>query len=75
MRLEEIVPIKQNNTFLVIGSIQDVFIDDENIIQKDGFLSIEEAGSICSLGIDAYYKCSFTNRYAYAKPDQPTTSI
>lgn len=72
LQLEEIVPIKQNGTFLVIGSIKDVFIKNENIIQKDGFLSIEKAGSICSLGVDAYYECSLTNRYAYAKPYEPT---
>ncbi len=75
MQLEEIVPIKQNGTFLVIGAIRDVFIEDEHIIEKDGFLSIERIGSICSLGIDAYYQCSLINRFAYAKPDQPTTTL
>lgn len=72
MQLEEIVPIKQNGTFLVIGSIKDVFIKNENIIQKDGFLSVEQAGSICSVGIDAYYQCSLINRFAYAKPYEPS---
>ena len=75
IQLEEIVPIKQNGTFLVIGAIRDVFIEDEHIIEKDGFLSIERTGSICSLGIDAYYQCSLINRFAYAKPDQPTTTL
>jgi hypothetical protein len=75
MQLEEIVPIKQNGTFLVIGAIRDVFIEDEHIIEKDGFISIERAGSICSLGIDGYYQCSLINRFAYAKPDQPTTTL
>lgn len=69
MKLVEILPIKHNNTFLVIGSVTDVFIS-ESVIEKDGFLRIDNSGSICSLGVDAYYETNFLTRIPYAKPDQ-----
>lgn len=70
LQLEEIIPIKQNGTYLVIGAVKDVFINNENIIQNDGFLSIDQSGSMCSVGIDAYYECKQTSRYDYAKPNE-----
>lgn len=70
LQLEEIIPIKQNGTYLVIGAVKDVFVNNETIIQNDGFLSIDQAGSMCSLGIDAYYECKQTKRYDYAKPNE-----
>jgi flavin reductase (DIM6/NTAB) family NADH-FMN oxidoreductase RutF len=75
MELVNIVPIPQNGTFLVIGAVKEVWIHQEQIVQPDGFLAIEQAGSICSLGIDGYYTCNLINRYAYAKPNEPTTIL
>ena len=70
LQLVEIVPIKHNNTFLVIGSITDVLID-ETLIVEDGFIAIENAGSMTSLGIDAYYTTQLNARFGYAKPNLP----
>jgi flavin reductase (DIM6/NTAB) family NADH-FMN oxidoreductase RutF len=67
LSLVEIIPIKHNNTFLIIGSIQHLLFPPE-ILSDDGFLDLVQAGSICSLGIDAYYKTSFLKRLPYAKP-------
>lgn len=67
LRLVEIVPIAHNNTFLVIGAVQDVFVDTA-VVAEDGFINIDQAGSIASLGIDGYYSVSPIGRYAYAKP-------
>ncbi len=66
LNLVEIVPIQYNNTFLVIGSIQDIYLPAE-MIEKDGFISIEKAGSIASLGVDSYYDCKQIVRYDYAR--------
>jgi flavin reductase (DIM6/NTAB) family NADH-FMN oxidoreductase RutF len=74
MELTEIIPIKHNRTFLVIGTVQDIFVD-ETIINKDGYLHIEKAGSITSLGIDGYYETTLKARYKYAKPDIETEEI
>lgn len=68
LTLEEIVPIKLNDTFLVIGKINTIFLEDE-IIYADGFIQLDKAGTVCSNGTDGYYKTALINRYAYAKPD------
>ncbi len=67
MKLVEIIPIKHNATFLVIGAVQDVYLNEE-IVEPDGFIALEKAGSITSLGIDGYYKTMAIGRFDYAKP-------
>jgi flavin reductase (DIM6/NTAB) family NADH-FMN oxidoreductase RutF len=67
MKLVEIIPIKHNATFLVIGAVQNIYLDEE-IIQPDGFIVLEKAGSITSLGIDGYYEAKQLARFDYAKP-------
>ena len=72
--LHQIIPITINNTFLIIGAVQDVYVN-ENIILPDGFIEIEKAGSITSLGVDAYYTAEPIARYKYAKADKPPTMV
>jgi len=67
LTLEEIIPIKLNETFLVIGKIQQVKLE-ENILLHDGFLELDKASSMCSNGIDGYYSTTLIDRYHYAKP-------
>jgi flavin reductase (DIM6/NTAB) family NADH-FMN oxidoreductase RutF len=74
LQLIEVIPIKYNNTFLVIGTVKDVYLQKE-IVQPDGFISIDKAGSITSLGIDAYYSATSLTRYEYAKPGKTPKKI
>lgn len=75
LKLVEVIPIKHNNTYLVIGEVTDVYLPN-SVVNEDGFIEIEKAGSIASLGIDGYYKCEMINRFEYAKPDiQPKCKI
>lgn len=74
LQLVEVVPIKHNNTFLVIGKITDVYLQKE-FVSADGFIAIEKAGSIASLGIDGYYAASPLARYEYAKPSKDVKKI
>lgn len=67
MKMVEIIPIKHNNTFFVIGELQQVRIEG-SIIAADGFIKLEKIESITSLGIDGYYNTSVVGRYSYAKP-------
>ena len=67
LKLVEIVPITHNNTFLVIGAVTDVLIDN-NLIKSGGFLALDEAESLASLGVDAYYTTNRLARFGYAKP-------
>ncbi len=74
LTLEEIMPIKLNDTFLVIGKIKAIYLDDA-FLTADGFLHLDKAGSVCSNGTDGYYQTSLINRYAYAKPDKDAAII
>lgn len=67
MKLVEIIPIKHNNTFFVIGELQQVRIE-KDIIANDGFIKLEKIESLTSLGIDGYYNTTPIGRYSYAKP-------
>jgi flavin reductase (DIM6/NTAB) family NADH-FMN oxidoreductase RutF len=66
MKLIEVVPIKHNNTFFVIGEVVMVEVPKE-VITEDGFIEIEKANSCCSLGVDGYYKVEKIMRLPYAK--------
>ncbi len=66
LKLVEIVSIKHNNTFLVIGEITDVIVA-EGLIANDGFINIDEATSMACLGLDAYYTTTKATRYGYAR--------
>ncbi|HLP39381.1 flavin reductase family protein [Lacibacter sp.] len=74
MELKEIIPIKFNNTFFVIGAVTAVFAD-EQILAADGFLDLEKANIITSLGIDGYYATERLARFSYAKPGKELTRI
>jgi len=74
MELFEIIPLRMNNTFLVVGQLKDAFIE-KAALKEDGFLELSSAGSMVSLGLDAYYETVPHSRFAYAKPDQPPRSI
>ena len=66
LELKQIIPIELNGTFFVIGAIQDIFYPEE-IQEEDGFLALEKAGSLCSLGTSAYYETKRLGKLAYAK--------
>jgi flavin reductase (DIM6/NTAB) family NADH-FMN oxidoreductase RutF len=75
LSLREIVPITLNATFLVIGQLEQVLIDPALQPTSDGFLHLDQAGSICSNGLDAYYHTELIDRYDYAKPGIPVQKI
>jgi flavin reductase (DIM6/NTAB) family NADH-FMN oxidoreductase RutF len=68
LSLKEIVPILLNDTFLVIGQLEQVLIHSSLQPSTDGFLHLDQVGSICSNGLDAYYNTILIDRFAYAKP-------
>ena len=75
LSLKEIVPITLNATFLVIGQLEQVSMDPSLKPTTDGFLHLDQAGSICSNGLDAYYHTTLIDRYAYAKPDNAAEKL
>lgn len=67
LTLQEILPIRTNDTYLVIGKINAVQLEDDFLLQ-DGFIDLHKAGSVCSNGTDHYYKTVPLARFKYAKP-------
>jgi len=68
-KLVEIIPIKHNGTFFIIGSIEQIWVHPD-LPGADGFLHLERAGLITSTGLDAYYTTRPVERLAYAKPGE-----
>ena len=66
LELSEIIPIKANDTFLIIGKLKHVFLD-ESTVSHDGFINIQRTGSLASLGMDAYYETIPVKRFKNAK--------
>jgi flavin reductase (DIM6/NTAB) family NADH-FMN oxidoreductase RutF len=70
LTLQEIVPIKINDTFLVIGKIHTIQLTN-GLLMPDGFIDLHKAETVCSNGIDSYYTTKPLGRLHYAKPGQP----
>jgi len=67
MKLEQTIPIPLNGTILIIGSVQQISIDDA-LVGDDGFVSLENANVLVSQGLDAYFEVQSLGRLPYAKP-------
>jgi len=70
LQLVEVVPITHNNTFLVIGTVTQVFLE-EGLLRQDGFIDLDKAQSVASLGIDGYFFEGKVHRFEYARPNKP----
>ena len=59
--------IKANGTILLIGAIQDLFIED-NLLKKDGFVNLSEANVVAINGLDGYTLPKLKTRMEYQRP-------
>lgn len=66
--------LKVNGTILLIGEIQELHLPDETLA-NDGFVDLQQAGTIASVGLDAYYRTEKIQRLSYAKANLPLTTI
>jgi flavin reductase (DIM6/NTAB) family NADH-FMN oxidoreductase RutF len=64
--LKEVIPIQFNNTYFVIGTIADIFLD-ESLVEEDGCLDLQKAHIIASLGTNGYYAVNRIEKLRYAK--------
>lgn len=68
LEMREKINLGINGTILVIGQITGVWLPD-GAIQTDGFVDLEEAGTITCSGLDSYHTTQRLARLTYAKPD------
>ncbi len=74
LKLVDIMPIKHNNTQMVIGEITRVLCL-KNAIKSDGFIDIESLNTVCVSGLDSYHETTHLSRLSYAKTDRQVTPI
>jgi len=74
MELSEIIPLRMNNTFLVVGKLLHAFLEP-SILSKDGFINLHKVSSMVSLGMDAYHTTQPNVRLQYAKPERAAGQI
>lgn len=74
LSLQDIMPIKLNDTFLVIGKVISIFLE-EDIVSEDGFLQLDKTDTLSCNGADGYYSTQLKGRFAYAKPGISLKSI
>jgi flavin reductase (DIM6/NTAB) family NADH-FMN oxidoreductase RutF len=70
MAFEERLEIKLNGTILILGTITDVSLDT-TFVECDGFVRLEDLGTITSLGLDAYFTTTGLGRLPYAQVEKP----
>lgn len=67
LQLVEALPLSVNDTTLFIGAVTHVYIEN-GLLAPDGFVALEQLNTICTLGLDGYYKPRPIGRLSYAKP-------
>ena len=67
MKLEDTISIPLNGTILIIGSIQQIEMDNK-LVGQDGFVDLSQAEVLISQGLDAYFVSKAVGRLGYTKP-------
>ncbi len=74
LRLKETIPIQTNDTVLIIGEVQHIFVPDE-ALHSDGFIDHGVMRSLTISGLDAYHSTTSLGRLPYAKKSQTLGEI
>ena len=72
--LVEKMDIPLNGTFILIGRIIKMIVPDD-IVQPDGFIDLEKAGTLTCSGLDSYHSTQQIARLSYAKADKAVEEI
>ena len=74
LQLKETITIKSNNTIMVVGEVLQVAVNEISIA-SDGYIDIENSGTIAVSGLDNYHKTERISRLSYAKVDKAIDEI
>lgn len=67
LKFEEMIPIHINNTKLIVGSIEEIYIS-ESCLNEDGSIEFSNLHSVGITGLDTYNSIEKLKRFSYAKP-------
>lgn len=74
LQFREQMEIKLNGTILIIGEVKELYVP-EDCLQADGYLDIEQAGTITASSLDGYHTTKKLARLSYAKADRALTAL
>jgi len=74
MRFQEEVPIKLNDTILILGTIEQLILPAV-LVKKDGWVDLHTAETVAISGLDTYSKPNPLARFDYARPAQATKKL
>lgn len=66
--------IKLNDTRLIIGEVQTIYLKD-NLMKDDGFVNLAEAESVAGIGLDTYCSVKVEKRLSYARPNEESDTL
>lgn len=61
------IDVEENGTLIIIARVAAVYLP-EDCIANDGYIDVEQAGSITCVGLDSYHRTTRIARLPYAKP-------
>ncbi len=67
LKLAEILPIKLNQTRMVVGEIKIIHLADE-LLSKEGYINLEQAETAGVSGLNNYYELKHLQSFPYARP-------
>lgn len=59
--------IKENDTSIIVGQIEHIFIDEEMLLE-DGWVQLDKGGVVTINGLDGYAIPKLIERFTYARP-------
>jgi hypothetical protein len=67
MKYIEEYDIKSNNTKLIVGEIQELYIE-EKLLKEDGFVNLSEGNIATINGLNGYAIPTLKERFEYQRP-------
>lgn len=69
LSLKEIIPIKSNNTILIVGEVEHLILPDD-IINDKGYLNLEANNTVGISGLNTYYDLQKIESFPYARVNE-----
>lgn len=69
MQLVDEIPIEANGTFLLIGKVEHLFLE-EDALSEDGQLDLNELQTVAISGLNRYHKAEEIGKYPYARVEE-----
>ncbi len=68
LRFVQEIPITLNDTKLIIGQVEHVYVQ-KSALMDDGRLQLNAVDDVCASGLDMYHEVKMIAEYPYAKAD------